>query len=49
MHAMKELSQFYGMQKYERLLRYNLRYGFCPKEITFLMNAIMFPYLSVKL
>lgn len=49
MHAVKELSQFYGMQKCERLLGYNLRYGFFPKEITFLMNAILFPYLSIKL
>ena len=49
MHAVKELSQFYGMQKCERLLGYNLRCGFCPKEITFLMNAILLSYLSVKL
>lgn len=31
-----------------RFLGHNLRYGFFPEEITFLMNAILFPYLSVK-
>lgn len=45
----KNFSQFCGVQKLEKLLGYNWRYGFCPKEITFLMNAILFPYLSVKL
>lgn len=36
------------MCKNVEFLGYNLRYGFFPEEIRFLMNAILFLYLSVK-